>query len=107
MPAKPKAAAALFPDHFQDSELGQIPKGWAVRPFPEAVEVNPRRILKSGVIAPCLDMKNLPTRGHSADEVVGREFTSGTKFQNGDTLLPKLLSGDVQVAEFETVLEAM
>jgi type I restriction enzyme S subunit len=25
------ATAALFPDHFQDSELGQIPKGWEVR----------------------------------------------------------------------------
>ncbi len=24
------ATAALFPDHFQDSELGQIPKGWEV-----------------------------------------------------------------------------
>ena len=25
------ATAALFPDHFQDSELGQIPKGWEVK----------------------------------------------------------------------------
>ena len=25
------ATAALFPDHFQDSELGEIPKGWEVR----------------------------------------------------------------------------
>jgi type I restriction enzyme, S subunit len=24
------ATAALFPDHFQDSELGEIPKGWSV-----------------------------------------------------------------------------
>jgi type I restriction enzyme S subunit len=24
------ATAALFPDHFQDSELGQIPKGWEI-----------------------------------------------------------------------------
>jgi type I restriction enzyme S subunit len=84
------ATAALFPDHFQDSELGQIPKGWEVRPLPEVIEVNPRRILKSGVIAPYLDMKNLPTRGHSADEVVDRVFTSGTKFQNGDTLLARI-----------------
>jgi type I restriction enzyme S subunit len=27
------ATAALFPDHFQDSELGQIPKGWEVKPL--------------------------------------------------------------------------
>jgi type I restriction enzyme S subunit len=29
------ATAALFPDHFQDSELGQIPKGWEVRSLDE------------------------------------------------------------------------
>jgi len=27
------ATAALFPDHFQDSELGQIPRGWSVGPI--------------------------------------------------------------------------
>jgi type I restriction enzyme S subunit len=31
------ATAALFPDHFQDSELGQIPKGWEVKPIGEIV----------------------------------------------------------------------
>ena len=31
------ATAALFPDHFQDSELGQIPKGWEVKPIGEVV----------------------------------------------------------------------
>jgi type I restriction enzyme S subunit len=31
------ATAALFPDHFQDSELGQIPKGWEVRPIGDVV----------------------------------------------------------------------
>jgi type I restriction enzyme S subunit len=84
------ATAALFPDHLEDSPLGHIPKGWIAMPLPEAVEVNPRRTLKSGTIAPYLDMKNLPTQGHSADEVVDREFSSGTKFQNGDTLLARI-----------------
>jgi type I restriction enzyme S subunit len=32
------ATAALFPDHFQDSELGQIPKGWEVRPVGHIAE---------------------------------------------------------------------
>ena len=84
------ATAALFPDHFQDSELGQIPKGWVAKPLPDVVEVNPRRTLRAGCIAPYLDMKNLPTRGHCADEVIDRLFTSGTKFQNGDTLLARI-----------------
>jgi len=85
-----QATAALFPDSFQDSNLGPIPHGWTAKPLPEVVEVNPRRTLKGGTIAPYLDMKNLPTQGHSADEVVDREFNSGTKFQNGDTLLARI-----------------
>jgi type I restriction enzyme S subunit len=36
------ATAALFPDHFQDSELGQIPKGW------EVVSVGDLATLKGG-----------------------------------------------------------
>jgi type I restriction enzyme S subunit len=82
--------SALFPDSFQESELGLIPKGWTAQRLPEAIEVNPRRILKSGTIAPYLDMKNLPTQGHSAEEVIEREFSSGTKFKNGDTLLARI-----------------
>jgi len=85
-----QATAALFPDSFQNSSLGHIPHGWTAKPLPEAVEVNPRRTLKGGSIAPYLDMKNLPTQGHSADEVVDREFRSGTKFLNGDTLLARI-----------------
>ena len=82
--------ADLFPDSFQDSEAGHIPKGWTSQRLPDAIEVNPRRVLKSGTIAPYLDMKNLPAEGHSAEEVIDREFTSGTKFQNGDTLLARI-----------------
>ena len=84
------ATAALFPAVFQDSPLGHIPHGWTAQCLPDAIEVNPRRSLRSGVIAPYLDMKNLPTQGHSAEEVIDREFSSGTKFQNGDTLLARI-----------------
>ena len=84
------AAAALFPEHLEDSPLGHIPKGWTAQRLPDAIEVNPRRTLKGGTIAPYLDMKNLPTQGHSAEEVIDREFSSGTKFQNGDTLLARI-----------------
>jgi type I restriction enzyme S subunit len=85
-----EATAALFPASFQDSPLGPIPLGWAAQRLPDAIDVNPRRELKGGTFAPYLDMKNLPTQGHSALEVVGREFRSGTKFQNGDTLLARI-----------------
>ncbi len=96
--------AALFPDSFQDSPIGPIPKGWAVKLLPEVVEVNPRRQLKIGVLAPYLDMKNMPTQGHCAGEVIERLFTSGTRFQNGDTLLaritPCLENGKTALVDF-------
>ena len=84
------ATAALFPATFQDSPLGPIPQGWTARRLPDAIEINPRRTLKAGNVAPYLDMKNLPTQGHCAEEVIGRQFSSGTKFQNGDTLLARI-----------------
>jgi type I restriction enzyme S subunit len=34
------ATAALFPDHFQDSELGQIPKGWENATIGDLCEIN-------------------------------------------------------------------
>jgi len=37
-PGLPKAIAALFPDSFEDSELGEIPKGWAVKSLDHIAE---------------------------------------------------------------------
>ena len=37
-PALDPATAALFPEHFQDSEAGHIPKGWTVEPVGEVVD---------------------------------------------------------------------
>ncbi len=34
-PGLPKPLADLFPDSFEDSELGEIPKGWSVKPLSE------------------------------------------------------------------------
>jgi type I restriction enzyme S subunit len=82
--------AALFPDGFEDSELGGIPKGWKAKPLPEVIEVNPPRSLRKGEIAPYLDMANVPTNTARANQVSMREFGSGTKFKNGDTLLARI-----------------
>ncbi|WP_308364344.1 MULTISPECIES: restriction endonuclease subunit S [unclassified Microbulbifer] len=82
--------AALFPDEFSETELGKTPAGWNVTTLDELLEFNPRRILKKGAKAPYLDMKNVPTQGHLAEDVYQREFGSGTKFINGDTLLARI-----------------
>lgn len=89
-PGLHKPFADLFPDSFEDSQLGGIPKGWNVVPFLEAIDVNPLRRLRKGEIAPYLDMANMPTQGHSPDEVVERPFGSGMRFMNGDTLMARI-----------------
>ncbi len=86
----PAEIADLFPDTFEDSDLGQIPKGWKVRPLTEAVTINPKRTLAKGTLAPFLEMSNMPTRGPSPDAWRMREMTSGTKFINGDTLVARI-----------------
>ena len=84
------ATAALFPEEMEDSELGEIPKGWKVRPMPECIGINPTRQLKKGVAAPYLDMANVPVNSLRAQTVALREFASGSKFINGDTLLARI-----------------
>ena len=81
---------ALFPGRLMDSELGEIPEGWEVKPLPAVIEVNPARALKKGIVAPYLDMANMPTTNARALSVVEREFGSGMKFENGDTLVARI-----------------
>ena len=80
----------LFPDRLVDSELGEIPEGWGVKALEELIQLNPRELMKKGTVAPYLDMVALPTSGLSPDDAILREFTSGTRFRNGDTLLARI-----------------
>ncbi len=82
--------AALFPDSFEESELGLIPKGWRCSTLADAYEINPSRKLRKGETAPYLEMAGVPTSGHSVDNIVLREMGSGSKFINGDTLLARI-----------------
>jgi len=84
------ATAALFPEEMEVSELGEIPRGWFVRTMPDCFDVNPSRTLKKGSLAQYLDMANVPTNSARVKNVVPREFTSGSKFRNGDTLLARI-----------------
>ena len=86
----PKHLADLFPDRMMDSELGEIPEGWGVTPLRELIEINPKRLLQHGELAPYLDMANMPTKGHVPDTVINRHFGSGMRFANGDTLVARI-----------------
>ncbi len=85
-----EATAALFPDSFEESALGLVPKGWRVVELSEAFDINLSRALKKGAVAPYLDMASVATTGHCVEPPVKREFGSGTKFRNGDTLLARI-----------------
>jgi len=102
--ALPEHIRRLFPDRFVDSELGPIPEGWKVAPLPEVIEINPPRRLHRGAIAPYLEMANMPTRSARVINFYYREFESGTRFIDGDTLLaritPCLENGKVCFVDF-------
>ena len=90
LPGLPAEHYDLFPDRLVPSELGDIPEGWAVKALGEIVQVNPREPMKRGTLAPYLDMAALPTSGSSPDNPILREYKSGTRFRNGDTLLARI-----------------
>ena len=86
----PEQLAALFPDRLVESELGGIPEGWGMVSLPEMIELNPKRVLAKGEVAPYLDMANMPTKGHTPDQIRERPFGSGMRFTNGDTLVARI-----------------
>ena len=90
LPGLPTDQYDLFPDRLVPSELGDIPDGWEVKALGELMELNPRELMKRGSVVPYLDMAALATSGPSPDEAVLREFKSGTRFRNGDTLLARI-----------------
>jgi type I restriction enzyme S subunit len=59
------ATDALFPDSFQESELGQIPAGWEVKPLAEVIELAYGKPLKAE------DRKNGPVCVYGANGPVG------------------------------------
>jgi type I restriction enzyme S subunit len=86
----PRALADLFPDSLDLSDKQEHPTGWTLETLPEVIDVNPPRTLGRGEKSPYLDMANMPTRGHSADEIIDRPFSSGMRFMNGDTLVARI-----------------
>ena len=81
---------STFPERLVDSHTGERPDGWRLAALPEIVEINPRRSLSKGTAAPYVDMANMPVAGHSPIAVVDRPAGSGTRFENGDTLVARI-----------------
>ncbi|BCA92726.1 restriction endonuclease subunit S [Vreelandella aquamarina] len=77
----------LFPDRLDDEGR---PGGWETVPASELIEFNPSEPLRKGTPAPYLDMASLPTSGSWPEPPVTRNFGSGMRFRNGDTLLARI-----------------
>ena len=90
LPGMPAELYGLFPDRLVSSELGAVPEGWEMETLDQLVDLNPRESLKRGTKAPYLNMAALPTIGSNPDDAIMREYTSGTRFRNGDTLLARI-----------------
>src|SRR5690606_38168983 len=92
------------PTNFVDTEIGPVPEGRVVRRLPEAFDINPKRILKKGDVAPYLGMSDMPTTGHAPESWTQREYGSGMRFINGDTLIarstPCLENGKTAYVDF-------
>lgn len=79
--------AELFPSSFGDDGL---PVGWRGGAAADLIEFNPKEKLTKGVKAIYIEMSNLPTQGPVITDWALREFKSGTKFRNGDTLFARI-----------------
>jgi type I restriction enzyme S subunit len=79
---------ALFPDRLDDAT--GVPEEWAIRAASDLFEFNPRETIRKGAGAPYLDMAALPTTGPVPDAFTRREYKSGTKFRDGDTVFARI-----------------
>ena len=77
-------AQALYKHWFVDSSESET------RPLTDFIEIDPTIRITKGKEIPFVEMKALPNWSMSVTEVARRPFTSGSKFQNGDTLFARI-----------------
>ncbi len=93
-PNLPNETADLFPDTFEDSALGPIPKGWTSGKLSDVAD-NPRRTVKPSDVPPTtpyIGLQHMPRRCIALD-AWGRadEVGSGkSQFKEGEILFGKL-----------------
>ena len=63
---------------------------WKKGKLGDIAEINPPRSIIKGAIAIYIDMSNMPTNGPFPTGWIQREFTSGMKFKNDDTIIARI-----------------
>ncbi len=79
-------AETLFRQWFVE-EAGE---DWEEGVLLDIADINPKYPLKKGTSATYLEMKNVNTTMFNPDGWYKRDFTSGMRFQNGDTVLARI-----------------
>lgn len=86
--------AALFPDSFEDSELGLVPKGWAVGSLGDIAQTARRQIQASELHADVryVGLEHIPRKSLSLSSWGNADGLESTKsaFSEGDILFGKL-----------------
>jgi len=75
---------------FKETEIGFIPKEWKVVGFGEVVDFNPKRQIKKGEQVKFVGMADICTFQKKISTHEKRNFSGGTKFKNGDTLMARI-----------------
>ena len=79
-----------FPGYEHTHITDGVPEGWERVPTPEAIEINPRTKLSEDDEHWYVEMADLPTGSMVIQGAIMRNGRSGSKFQNGDTLLARI-----------------
>jgi type I restriction enzyme, S subunit len=90
----PREIADLFPDGFEASELGEVPRGWRTETFGDVAD-HPRRTVQAGSIdpsTPYIALEHMPRRSIALSDWGGAAGLESNKFefQKGEILFGKL-----------------
>jgi type I restriction enzyme S subunit len=85
-----KTLEAMAETLFRQWFVEEAEDSWTLGKISDLIEFNPKRSLSKGAIAPYLEMSNLSNELYYPTNWYDREFSSGTKFVNGDTLLARI-----------------
>lgn len=93
-PNLPAEIADIFPDSFEESQLGQIPKGWNMGKLGDIAD-HPRRGVKPGEVPPTtayIGLEHMPRRSIALDSWGNAEQVGSQKsrFNAGEILFGKL-----------------
>lgn len=85
-----KTLEAMAETLFRQWFVEEAQEGWKDGIFGDIADINPIYQLKKRDISPYLEMSNVSTSAFNPEGWYKREFSSGMKFKNGDTLLARI-----------------